>query len=132
MLFTIRGATGLIRQRHQILHLPRHMTLMSDVRHIWNVIYNVRSNKSHPPTSPNAAPATKSDTPRSPNTATKSDTPKSPNTVTATKSGTPRSPNAVPATKRSPNVVPATKSATELLLDWAVALLSCYFSELLL
>ena len=60
--FTMRGATGLILQRHQILHLPRKMTLMSDVRHIWNVIYNARSNKSRPPTSPNAAPATKNDT----------------------------------------------------------------------
>ena len=41
--FTWRGATGLMLQRHQILHLPRKMTLMSDVRHIWNVIYNARS-----------------------------------------------------------------------------------------
>ena len=56
---TMRRATGLILQRHQILHLPRKMTLMSDVRHIWNVIYNARSNRHHPPTSPNAVPATK-------------------------------------------------------------------------
>ena len=28
-------------------------------RHIWNVIYNARSNRQHPPNSPNSAPATK-------------------------------------------------------------------------
>ena len=56
--FTMRGATGLIFERHQILRLPRKMTLMIDVRHIWNVIYNARSNRHHPPTSPNTAPAT--------------------------------------------------------------------------
>ncbi len=32
--FTMRGATGLILQRHQILCLPRKMTLMTDVRHM--------------------------------------------------------------------------------------------------
>ena len=37
---------------------PNHI----DLRHIWNVSYNARSNKHHPPTSPNAAPATKNDT----------------------------------------------------------------------
>ena len=58
MLFTMRGLTGLILQRHQILHLPRKITLMNDIRHIWNGIYNVRSNKSHPLTLPNTAPAT--------------------------------------------------------------------------
>ena len=30
-------------------------------RHIWNVIYNARSNMCHPPTSPNTAPATQKD-----------------------------------------------------------------------
>ena len=35
--------------------------LMSDVRHIWNVIYNARSNRCHPPTSPSIVPATKND-----------------------------------------------------------------------
>ena len=48
----MRGATGLIFKRHQILHLPRKMTLMIDVRHIWNLSYNARSNRTHPPTSP--------------------------------------------------------------------------------
>ena len=59
--FTTRGATGLIFQCHQILHLPRKMTLVIDVRHIWDVIYNARSNRTHPPTSPNIAPATLND-----------------------------------------------------------------------
>ena len=48
-------------QDHHILRLPRKVALMIDVRRIWNVIYNARSNKSRPPTSPNAAPATKND-----------------------------------------------------------------------
>ena len=34
---------------------------MIDVRRICNVIYNARSNRSHPPTSPNTAPATQND-----------------------------------------------------------------------
>ena len=59
--FTMRGATGVILQLHQILHLPRKMTVMIDPRHIWNVIYNARSNRSHPPTAPNTAPATQND-----------------------------------------------------------------------
>ena len=63
--FTMRGATGVIHQRHQVLRLPRKMTLMIDVRHIWNVIYNARSNRHHPPTSPNTAPATQNYTPKS-------------------------------------------------------------------
>ena len=45
-------------QHHQILRLPRKMTLMIDVRHIWNVIYNARSSRTHPPTSASTAPAT--------------------------------------------------------------------------
>ena len=51
--------TNVTRQVHQILRLPRKMNLMIDPRHIWNVIYNARSKQSHPPTSPNTAPATK-------------------------------------------------------------------------
>ena len=58
--FTMRGATNFTPQLHQILRLPRKMNLMIDPRHIWNVIYNARSKQSHPPTSPNTAPATKS------------------------------------------------------------------------
>ena len=59
--FAMRGATSLILRRHQILHLPRKMTLMIDVRHVWNVICNARSNKSDPPSSPKTAPATQND-----------------------------------------------------------------------
>ena len=58
---TMRGATGVILQLHQILHLPRKMTVMIDPRHIWNVIYNAQSNRSHNPTSPNTAPATQNE-----------------------------------------------------------------------
>ena len=57
----MRGATSITLQPHQILRLPRKMTLMIDLRHTWHVIYNARSNRSHPPTSPNAAPATQND-----------------------------------------------------------------------
>ena len=56
--FTIRGATVNTLQPHQILRLPRKMNLMIDPYHIWNVIYNARSNRHHPPTSPNTAPVT--------------------------------------------------------------------------
>ena len=56
--FTKRGATGITIQLHQTLRLPRKMNLMIDPRHIWNVIYNVRSKQSQPRTSPNTAPAT--------------------------------------------------------------------------
>ena len=56
--FTMRRATGITLQLHQILRLPRKMNLMIDPHHRWNVIYNARSNRQHPPTSPNTAPAT--------------------------------------------------------------------------
>ena len=59
--FTMRGATGVTIQLHQILRLPRKMNLMIDPRHIWNVIYNARSNKLHTTTSPNTAPATQNE-----------------------------------------------------------------------
>ena len=59
MWFTMRGATLVTVQHHQILRLPRKMTLMIDPRHIWNLIYNARSNTGYRPTSPNTAPATK-------------------------------------------------------------------------
>ena len=48
--FTMREATRVILQLQQILRLPRKMNLMIDRAHIWKVIYNARSNKSHPPT----------------------------------------------------------------------------------
>ena len=49
--FTMRGATGVTIQPHQLPRLPHRMTRMLDRRHIWNVIYNARSNRCHHPTS---------------------------------------------------------------------------------
>ena len=63
--FTMRGATGITLQPHQMLHLPRKMNLMIDPHHIWNVIYNARSNRHQSPTSPNTAPTTQNCTPKS-------------------------------------------------------------------
>ena len=54
----MRGATGNTLQPHQILPLPRIMNVMIEPHHRWNVIYNAQSNRQHPPTSPNIAPAT--------------------------------------------------------------------------
>ena len=59
--FTMRWVAEVTLQHHRILRLPRKVSLMIDPRHIWNVIYNARSNKGYPPTSPNTAPATKND-----------------------------------------------------------------------
>ena len=59
--FTVRGATGVTIQPHQILRLPRKMTRLLYRPHIWNVISNARSNRCHHPTSPNTAPATQND-----------------------------------------------------------------------
>ena len=56
--FTMRGGTGITIQLHQIPRLPCKMNLMIDPHQIWNVIYNARSNQSHPPTAANTAPAT--------------------------------------------------------------------------
>ena len=50
---------------HQMLRLPRKVNLMIDPHHIWNIIYNARSNSQHPRTSPNTAPATQNDHPTS-------------------------------------------------------------------
>ena len=63
--FTMRGATSITLQPHQMLPLPRKMIRIIDCRRIWNVIYNARSNRHHPPTSPNTAPATQNCTPKS-------------------------------------------------------------------
>ena len=60
-LFTMRGATEMSLQHHRILRLPRKVTLIIDPLHTWDVIYNARSNKSQPPTSPNTVPATKNE-----------------------------------------------------------------------
>ena len=72
-LFTMRGATSVIVQTHQILRLPRKMNLMIDPWHNWNVIYNARSNMRHSPNSPNTAPATKNDRPESQRNLLKTD-----------------------------------------------------------
>ena len=63
--FTMRGATGINLQPHQILRLPRKRNVMIDPHHIWNVIYNARSNRHQSPTSPNTAPTTQNCTPKS-------------------------------------------------------------------
>ena len=73
MLFTVRGATSVIVQTHQMLRLPRKMNLIIDPLHTWNVIYNARSNKCHCPNSPNTAPATKNDRPESQRNLLKTD-----------------------------------------------------------
>ena len=72
-LFTMRGVTSVIVQLHQILRLPRKMNLMIDPWHKWNVIYNARSNMRHSPNSPNTAPATKNDRPKSQRNLLKTD-----------------------------------------------------------
>ena len=59
--FTMRGATGITFQPHQILGLPRKMNLMIDPSLVSNVTYNARSNRHHLPTSPNTAPATQNE-----------------------------------------------------------------------
>ena len=59
--FPMRGASKVTLQTHQVLRLPRKMNLMIDPCHIWNVIYNARNNRRHPPTSPNTAPATQNE-----------------------------------------------------------------------
>ena len=58
---TMRGATGITLQPHQIVRLPRKRNVMIDPHQIWNVIYNARSNRHHPPTSRNTAPATQNE-----------------------------------------------------------------------
>ena len=57
----MRVAERVTLQPHEILRLPRKMHLMIDPHHIWNVIYNARSNRQHPPTSRNIAPATQNE-----------------------------------------------------------------------
>ena len=69
----MRGVTSVIVQLHQLLLLPRKMNLMIDPWHKWNVIYNARSNMRHSPNSPNTAPATKNDRPKSQRNLLKTD-----------------------------------------------------------
>ena len=56
--FPMRGASKVTLQHHRILRLPRKMNVINDLRDIWNFISNGRRKWSHPPTSPNTAPAT--------------------------------------------------------------------------
>ena len=46
-------------QLHRILRLPRKVTVITDRRHIWNVIYNARNSRWRPPAPPNTAPSAK-------------------------------------------------------------------------
>jgi len=58
----MRAASKVTLQTQQILCLPRKMNRILDPHHISNVISNARSKKkSHPPTSPNIAPATQNE-----------------------------------------------------------------------
>ena len=59
--FPMRGASKVSLQPHQILRLPRKMNVIDDLRHIWKLISNAWSKSSHPPTSPNTAPATQNE-----------------------------------------------------------------------
>ena len=59
--FPIRRAARVTLQLHQILRLPRQRSVMIDPHHIWNVIYNARSDRHHLATSPNTAPATQNE-----------------------------------------------------------------------
>ena len=58
----MRGPTGITRQAqpHQILRVPRKVTLIIDRCHIWNNIHNARGNRQQLLTSPNSSPAKKS------------------------------------------------------------------------
>ena len=58
--FTMRGASKVNLEPHQLLRLPRKMNLMNDPRHIWTIISNARSELSRRLCAPSTAPATKS------------------------------------------------------------------------
>ena len=59
--FTMRGATGVTIQPHQILRLSRRKTHLLNHHYIWNLIYNARSNRCHDQNSPNTAPVAQKD-----------------------------------------------------------------------
>ena len=78
-------------QGHHMICLPRKVTLIINRRDIRNVSYNVQSNRIHPPTSPNNAPATQKDSRHMCNViytarSNRCHPPTSPSTVPATKS----------------------------------------------
>ena len=59
--FPMRGASKVTLQPHQMLRLPRKLNVINDLRHIWKLISKAWSKSSHPPTSPNTAPATQNE-----------------------------------------------------------------------
>ena len=62
--FTLRGATAVTIQPHQILRLSRRKTHLCNHHYIWNLTYSARSNRPPPPASPNTAPATQNSIPK--------------------------------------------------------------------
>ena len=157
MSFTMRGATGITLQPHQILRLPRKIAFQN-LREIarkqmkCHLQCTTDSSMIRPWSEPDR-PWTRHLAPaRSPSLifalrrrilywilqhfTLRLSTQIWPNTAPATKSQTATSPNSAPATKSdtatSPNIVHAMKSGTKLLLDWTVTLLSCHFTEVLL
>ena len=61
----MRRATSVTLQHHEILHLPRNMTLMINPCLTYKTSVTLSGpNRCHPPTSPNIAPATKNNTPK--------------------------------------------------------------------
>ena len=137
--FPMRGATGVTIQPHQILRLPRKMTLqharkMSE--NGWNVISNagpIRAWSDHETVSPQPAsqprllfePTTSIFYCKIQRFAPNLTFQLSPSTAPATKSDTWTSPNTAPATKSdtwtSPSTAPATKSDTWTWLNTAPA-----------
>ena len=59
MLFIMRRAIRVTLHLHQILRLPRKITLIINPWNICSVVYIARNNRSHNPTLPNTAPAMK-------------------------------------------------------------------------
>ena len=136
--FTVRGATDLPVQHHQILRLSHKIALQNFIANVRKLmirhfqcgadpsmirpsifyckIQNFAPNLTFKP-SPNTVPATKSDTSTSRSTAP------------ATKSDTWPSPSTAPATKSDTGTTPST-DFTELWLYWTVTLLNCDFTEL--
>ena len=133
-LFTMRGATSVIVQCHQMLRLPRKMTVQNLKEICWKQMKRhlqcaadprmIRDRSEHETVSPQ--PASQPRLLFTPTTsilhwklqhfALRLSFQISPNTAPATKSDTATSPSAAPATKSntwtSPNAAPATKSDT--------------------
>ena len=138
--FTMRGATGITLQPHQI-YCACHAKLHSKIsekfaENNWSVSFTVRGRFDHDPnTDRHLAPARSTRLLcalrrrilywKFQHFALRLSTQISPNTALATKSDTPRSPNTAPATKSdtatSANTAPATQSDT-------ATLMNCYFT----